>query len=295
MRLEKIITLANQNVRLLFLAMERSLRSAGCGLPIWVIPYDKNLFDLPANATWWELPDVRKLLADNRAHPMMAKYQCFTTENYQFVDTDVIFLRNPQQVLADHHGFITSCGYWRDPLETCSPSSLKILQKMSSGWQTRVFCAGQFACDRALYNFEQLRDKCLDPRFTDTCLTFPWHDQPGLVLLTNLSGVPIYNLTLPPVNMESSWAGDYPERNYIDYWTDENRKPYLIHWAGCDITVGRPIDQLFIRYFTDKERSLWDEHVAEVRQQKIRRSRSLRGRLRKVLNASKAFVSEIRK
>jgi hypothetical protein len=122
MKLEKIVTLANQKVRLLFLAMERSLRATGCDLPIWVIPYDTNLFDLPENATWWELPNVRKLLADNRAHPMITKYQCFTTENYQFVDTDVIFLRNPQQVLADHHGFITSCGYWREPAETCTPT-----------------------------------------------------------------------------------------------------------------------------------------------------------------------------
>jgi hypothetical protein len=47
MKIEKIITLANNKVRLRFLAMERSLRATGCQLPLLVIPYDDKLFELP--------------------------------------------------------------------------------------------------------------------------------------------------------------------------------------------------------------------------------------------------------
>jgi hypothetical protein len=38
MKIDKIISMANQKVRLRFLAMERSLRATGCQLPLWVIP-----------------------------------------------------------------------------------------------------------------------------------------------------------------------------------------------------------------------------------------------------------------
>ena len=33
--------------------MERSLRAVGCDLPLLVIPYDEDLFELPPNAEWW--------------------------------------------------------------------------------------------------------------------------------------------------------------------------------------------------------------------------------------------------
>jgi hypothetical protein len=292
MRLEKIITLANQKVMLRFSAMERSLRATGCDLPLWVIPYDNQRFDLPANATWWELPDVRRLLSEHRSHPMTAKYQCFTTDNYQFVDSDVIFLRNPEKVLAQQTGFITSCGHWGSPDHTFTEASLKVLKKISTCWQTLVFNAGQFACDRALYSLTDLEKQCCDPRYIDTCLKFPFHDQPGTVLLANLSGVPIHNLTLPPVSMESTWAGSYPDDNFAAYWQNEQRKPYLVHWAGCDVTVPRPIDQLFLDYFTEDESRRWQQEVADTLARKIRRQRSLKTQLRKLAHASQAFMSE---
>ena len=150
MKLEKIITLANRKVRLQFSAMERSLRATGCDLPLWVIPYDDQRFDLPANAIWWELPEVRSLLTEYRAHRMTAKYQCFTTGNYQYVDSDVVFLRNPEAVLAQQVGFITSCGHWGNPGHTYTEASLKVLKHKSTCWQTLVFNAGQFACDQVL-------------------------------------------------------------------------------------------------------------------------------------------------
>jgi hypothetical protein len=47
MKLQKIITMASSAVEIPFLAMERSLRASGCQLPIWVIPYNEKIFDLP--------------------------------------------------------------------------------------------------------------------------------------------------------------------------------------------------------------------------------------------------------
>jgi hypothetical protein len=294
MKLEKIISLANRNVRLRFLAMERSLRANGCSLPLWVIPYDDQRFDLPPNARWWELPDIRSLLAEHRAHPMTGKYQCFTTANYQYVDSDVIFLRNPEEVLAEQQGFITSCGHWGNPDHTYTEASLKVLKNKSTCWQTLVFNAGQFACDRALYRGEDLRERCRDPRYVDTCLKFPFHDQPGTVLLVNLSEVPIHNLTLPPVSMESTWAGSYPDEHFEAYWKDTSRKPYLIHWAGVAF-ADLPINRLFTNYLTDEERREWDEEAVEKRRRDAQNNASFKAWLRKLARATQAFQAELRR
>ncbi|MFM6609824.1 MAG: hypothetical protein ACKPJQ_10410, partial [Dolichospermum sp.] len=229
MKIDKIISLANQNVKLRFLAMERSLRDNGCDLPLLVIPYDDNLFDLPKGSTWWEIPEIIHWLDREKSHPMMRKYQCLTIKNYQFVDSDVCFLRNPQNVLEPFSGFITSCGHWHNPGETYTEQSLDLMLMKTTAWQSRVFNAGQFACDQELYDTQSLITTAIQPEFVNTCVKFPHHDQPGLNMLVFSSGVKITNLTLPPVYMESTWAGDYPVQ-YEHYWTDSDRKPYLIHW-----------------------------------------------------------------
>jgi hypothetical protein len=294
MKLEKIITLANEPVRLRFLALERSRRATGCDLPLWVIPYDERRFELPANATWWTT-DLRDWLRQERTHPTMAKYQCLTTPNFQFVDSDVVFLQDPAKTLAGKEGFITSCGHWRNPDHTVTSESHSILKAKSTCWQRNVFNTGQFACDRPLYTEEELKRTCLDSRYVETCLRQPHHEQPGVVLLTNLSGVPIHNLTLPPTCMESTWAGDYVEANYEEYWRDETRKPYLIHWAGCIMWEPRAIDPLFTQYLTASELKEWNEEVAAKAQREVTARHSVRQRLHKVARGMRAFAGEVRK
>ena len=131
MKLEKIITQANSDVRLYFAVLERSLRASGCVLPILVIPYDDKIFDLPQGSSWWSMPKVFSWLKAKNTHPGMRKYQCLTTSNYQFVDSDICFLRNPQKVLEDYQGFETCCGHfcetqidWRLDLEITFSSLL---------------------------------------------------------------------------------------------------------------------------------------------------------------------------
>jgi hypothetical protein len=50
LNIDRIITMASRGVRIPFLAFERSLRAVGCDLPLLVIPYGNDLFDLPPMA-----------------------------------------------------------------------------------------------------------------------------------------------------------------------------------------------------------------------------------------------------
>ena len=293
MRLEKIITLASEGVRLRFIAMERSLRAVGCDLPLWVIPYDDNRFELPKGAHWWEVPEVIDWVSAQRIHPMMRKCQCFLTSAYQYVDSDIVFLRNPEKVLQDVDGFVTCCCHWHDPSETITPESRAFLGEQSTTWQKEVFNAGQWACDRQLFDFEQLERRTEEPRFRSACLEFSRiSDQPALNLLVNSTGVPIRNLTLPPFRLQSAWAGDYGE-DYRSYWKSEQETPYLIHWAGVLMDKPRAINELIYQYFSPTERLEWDAYVQSVVGRIGRQQRSLRTRLRKLRRATAAFLREL--
>jgi hypothetical protein len=111
-----------------------------------------------------------------------------------------------------------------------------------------------------LYPYEELIATCTRPDCVDTFLYFTAvkHEQPGMNLLVNMAGVPVVNLSLPPFNMESTWAGDYEGDDYEGYWLDKDKKPYLLHWAGLKMDVPRPVDDLFYAYLTSAERKTWD-------------------------------------
>jgi hypothetical protein len=280
MKLEKIISLANKYSEVRFLAMVRSLRAVGCDLPVWVIPYDNNKFDLPDNCIWWEMKEVIDWLRANRAHKMMRKYQCLLTTNYQYVDSDIVFLRNPEEALADMNGFVTSCGHWRSPAHTYIPSTLKFYQRKSTTWQKSIFNAGQYACDVSLFSFDMLRQTVENPLYKDACLNHKTYDQVALNLLVFLSGVTVNNMTLQPSHMESTWAGDYTDDDYEHYWSDESKMPYIIHWAGCQMDTGRPIDRLFLDYLNDDEKKEWSIQLLDAKKnntlyRKFRRSLSI--------------------
>lgn len=289
MKLTSVVTLASPEVRLRFIAMERSLRATGCDLPLRVIPYNKGRFELPPNAEWWLDPEMDAWLCSWKAHPMMRKYQCLTIANFQFIDSDVIFLRNPAEVLSPLGGFVTSCGHWRSPAETLTEQSMKHFAKRSTNWQASIFNAGQWACDSALFTLQTLREHCESEDCKQTCLTFPHHDQPGVNLLVLMSGVSVNNLTLPPWNMESTWAGDYLEANYERYWKDLARMPYLIHWAGCAMSKRRPIDELMERFLTADELRAWRSEVEVSARRCDMKRRSMRLLLRRLKSALRCF------
>ena len=262
MHLDRIFTLANGTVRLQFVAMERSLRATGCRLPLSVIPYDGDLFDLPPNASWHEDAALFGWLEEERCHPTMRKYACLLASNYHFLDTDIVVLRNPEEVVAPHAGLVTSCTEWAKPEWTYTPSSAAFFAARGSTWMRDVFSTGQFAIDRALYSPETLRSTATAPDFAEACIRFPYHEQPGFNQLVLATDIPRTNLTLPPHDMQSTWAGDYPGA-YEHLWTDPARKPYLIHWAGPrTLDVDRPINEIFYSYLTAAERAEWDTQRA---------------------------------
>jgi hypothetical protein len=285
MKIEKIITLANNKFRLRFLAMERSLRAVGCDLPLLVIPYDETRFDLPANAKWWPMPEISDWLTHSKAHPAMRKYQCLTVANFQYVDSDICFLRNPAKVLESSNGFITSCGHWHNSGHTYTQDSLAMFSRQSTTWQKSVFNSGQWACDRALFSIAELKKQAEKADFRATCLSLPYIDQAAINMLVFSTGVPIHNLTLPPFNMQSTWAGDYLDSNYRSYWKTEAETPYLIHWAGTAMWVPRPINNLFLEYLTVDERKEWDVLVEIQRRRWLAQQRSWRARARRVRDA----------
>ncbi|WOO40816.1 hypothetical protein [Rubellicoccus peritrichatus] len=276
MKLDKIITLANEHVRLPFLAFERSLRATGCNLPLFVIPYDDNQFDLPDNATWWVDQEFIEWIDTNGRRPVMRKYQVLLESNYQFLDTDAVFLKNPVDVLAPHTGWINSCCHWNNPAATTTAQSRVILRQRSTTWAQKIFNTGQFACDRQLYTAETLKRTCDDAVISQIVLEDEFHEQPGLNILVHLSEIPITNLTLPPYCMESTWAGDYLDDNYTATWGSEQRKPYIIHWAGRKMDGSTPIDTLALNYLTAKEQDEWisrlKENAASTIPERFRRS-----------------------
>lgn len=286
MKLEQIITLGNRAVRLPLLAMIRSLRATGCALPVRVVPYDDDVFDLPAGCTWWRDEAVLTWLGEVGAHPMMRKYQCLLEARYQFVDSDVIFLRDPAAALAEVDGFVVCCGHWRDASHTTTPVSRAAFERMTTNWPAQVFNAGQFACDRPLYpDLAALRAVAEDPAHAETCLHHASHDQPGLNLLRLLSGVPLTNLTLPPHSLESSWAQDYARLGRLPA-TDGPAAPYLLHWAGAGAAHTGPVAELFATHFDAAERRTWDAFcAAEIRSRRDRNS--LPHRLRTALRAAR--------
>lgn len=268
MVIDKIITLANHAVEIPFLAMERSLRNIGCDLPLWVIPYDNDLFNLPKNAQWLKhdaLFDWLKL-----KHPSMRKYLSLFYNKYHFIDTDCIFLKNPEHILQPFTGFITSCCHWHNPQETLFHASDAIYKKKTTTWQRFVFNSGQYACSETLYDFNSLKSIAEQPSYKPIILKNPYNEQPGLNLLVHLTGILIQNLTLPPYNMESTWAGDYPYHDYTHYWHNQHQKPYIIHWAGTKADGKHMIDHLFFDYLSKKEMETYKNEYLKPRSSNLR-------------------------
>ena len=107
--------------------------------------------------------------------------------------------------------------------------------------------------------------------------------------MTFESEVNVTNLTLPPQCMESTWAGDYPD-DYEHYWSEEQRKPYLIHWAGLPMDVPRPIHQIFYNFLTPAEKAEWDEQVRQRSLSEKKNSQSVRALARRFKRAVETLV-----
>lgn len=266
MEIEFAYTLANENVRLQFLAMERSLRSAGFDLPIRVFPYNSHIFDLPKGSSW-ETSSLHRWLTEQNAQPMCCKYHCLTKTASFFTDVDIIYLRDPREVLAPVSGFVVADTEWNKPQYTYNEESKTILARRSSLWLKSVFNGGFFACENALYSEEELTAVVKSPSRRNLLLFTD--DQIGLNVLVSESGATVTNLNLPPSSMESTWAGDYPGE-YQTFWQTPESKPLFIHWAGPLLDQERQINQIFYDFLTKAELAEWHE-MQRIRLERLQR------------------------
>ena len=267
MEIEFAFTLANENVRLQFLAMERSLRATGFDLPIHVFPYNSDTFDLPAGSQWVHT-SLHQWLDAEKAHPMCCKYHCLTQGSSFFTDVDIIYLRDPREVLRPLSGFVVADTEWNKPRYTYNAESAALLAKRSSLWLKNIFNGGFFASEAPLYTETALADILKRPDRKD--LYIHTDDQIGLNLLVSQADTTPTNLNLPPFPMESTWAGDYRE-DFESFWKEKDHMPIFIHWAGPILDDERPINQLFYDFLTKEELSEWRKEQA-VRLEKLKRT-----------------------
>jgi hypothetical protein len=253
MNVQKVITLASRKVKTPFLVFERSLRQAGCDLPLLVIPYGDDLFELPSNAEWWDRPGFVSWLHQQKAHPMMAKYRCLTEANYAYFDTDICVLDDFRPILAPHTNFVVADTEWSKPEGATPPEAIAILSQKSSLWMLSLFNAGHFACDHALYSEAELQS--VSEKYRKPCLEFPYHDQPGMNVLVSVSNVEFTNLCLPPYRMESTMAVDY-RGDWEGVWSKGHR-PYFMHYAGGALVPDSPISRLYSEFMSKAERAEW--------------------------------------
>ena len=128
MNIDRIITMASRGVRIQFLAFERSLRAVGCDLPLLVIPYGDDPFDLPPNAEWWHMKEFASWLKQSQADPTMWKYVCFTEANYAYFDTDICLIEDFRPALADQTDLSSRIRNWSSTEKPPPKSRLTCLQ-----------------------------------------------------------------------------------------------------------------------------------------------------------------------
>ena len=265
MNVEKIITLANRKVKISFLVFERSLRAVGCDLPLLVIPYGNDRFELPSNAEWWDSQGFVSWLHQQKAHPMMAKYRCLTEANYAYFDTDICVLDDFRPILAPHTNFVVADTEWSKPEGATPTEAIAILSQKSSLWMLSLFNAGHFACDHALYSEAEIQS--VSEEYRKPCLEFPHHDQPGMNVLVSVSNIEVTNLCLPPYRMESTMATDY-RGEWEGVWSRGHR-PYFMHYAGSALTPDNPISGLYYDFMSKAERAEWTAMEEKKRKAKL--------------------------
>ena len=120
-------------------------------------------------------------------------------------------------------------------------------------WQKNIFNSGQFAADQALFTVEDLIKKITAPDFRDICLNSEVHEQPAMNLLIATHDIKFTNITLPPHNYESSWAGDYKDEvGFKLLYTSKG--PYLIHWAGISLRHINKVNNIFYSHLNEAEK-----------------------------------------
>jgi hypothetical protein len=255
MKLEQIISLANVKVRLQFLAMERSLRSTGCDLPLLVIPFDETRFPLPGNAQWIEDEALFEIIRNTGAVSVSRKYLALTLPNCAYFDADIIHLRDPRAWLAPlpEDVFVVADTEWNKARWTFTPETRELYGSKTTLWLLDNFNSGFFAHGTPAAKIEQIKSLLTEPQYWNlTQGKGPTKgEQEGANLLIHQNGREVHNLCLPPYRMESTMACDYPED--VELILRRPNAPAFIHYAGHGRNIDAPIARLIFDHLSSAE------------------------------------------
>jgi len=272
MVIEQILSLANNAVRWQFTAMERSLRAAGCDLPLQVIPYDENLFALPKNASWLDDTAIFSAVRDAQAVKLCRKYAALVQRRCAFFDSDIIHLRDPRAALEPlpNKVFIVADTEWNKARWTFTPETREIFLAESTLWALWNFNSGFFAYEDAPVNVADVTAFLSSPIGAIARGASPTSsEQEGANFLIHQSRVEVVNLCLPPHRMESTMACDYPD-HFADLLSLPNR-PFFMHFASNVLASEARIVKLFSEFLTREESA---EYVAEQQKRQAALTRS---------------------
>ncbi len=271
MKIDSIISMANAKVRLQFLAMARSLRAAGCDLPLFVIPYDDSRFPLPENAQWIEDEGLFAVIQKSAALPITRKYLALTQSNSAYFDSDIIHLRDPKKWLEPVSEDAFAVADTRMALFlrwTFTPETRELYQSKSTLWLLDNFNSGFFAHAAPIGEMAQIKEFFAAYGNMVRGQTPTRGEQEGANFLVHQSGRRVFNLCLPPQRMESTMACDY-SGNFEAVMRTPNA-PAFMHYAGPGRNLDAAPARLIFEHLTASESA---EMRAEFEQRKQRANR----------------------
>ena len=286
-KINRIITMASPAVRLEFLVMERTLRATGCDLPLYVIPYRDESFELPENAQWLRDEELFAHISKHQSARPCRKFLALMQADAAFFDADIIHLRDPRTELGilDADVFAVADTEWNKARWTFSEATRRVYQRKSSLWLLDNFNTGFFAFEEPVVTRKQIFDFIGDPVWGRCAReeSVTRGEQAALNWLVHLSGRTVLNLCLPPRRMESTMAVDFTHMVEGTLAVESNQDyqallegadgPMFLHFAGGTQFSKSQISDIFVNALTPEERILfiqerelrWTKAVKESR------------------------------
>ncbi len=251
--------------------MERSLRATGCDLPLLVMPFDDDLFELPSNAEWWRDESLFNAFAEKHAVAHCRKLAVLSQANCAFFDSDIIHLQNPVKWLEPFpvDVFVVADTEWGKARWTFTAETKALYEARTTLWLLDNFNSGFFAYSNAMATMDTFEKHLSNPAFIKLLHgNEPTRgEQASANLLIHLSGIEVLNICLPPYRMESTMACDYPH-DCEALLRKTNSAPF-IHYAGPGRNLDAPISRLIFEHLTKAE-------AAEMMEEFVRRKERAR-------------------
>jgi hypothetical protein len=265
MTIDRVITMASPAVALEFAVMERSLRATGCDLPLEVIPFTDERFDLPPNAAWLIDEDLFAAVERSRVNRPCRKFAAFFRPNAVFFDADIVHLRDfrPELERQPDDVFVVADTEWNKARWTFSGDTRSVYETRTSLWLLDQFNSGFFGFTDSRVTQADVIDFLADPRWSRCAReeSATAGEQPAANWLVHRGGLPVVNLCLPPRRLESTMAVDYPAEGW-ESLVEGSNGPFFLHYAGGVHWTDAPCTKRFTDWLTAAERGRFEEQKA---------------------------------